>query len=55
MPNAFVGVYVPRVEHDVCVCPIGLEGGQAANELEVNFGSTDFFGGGRGTMWRVVG
>ena len=39
LPNAFVGVYVPRVAHDVYAV-IGLEGG--ANELEVNFGSTTF-------------
>jgi hypothetical protein len=53
LPNAFVGVYVPRVAHDVYAA-IGLEGG--ANELEVNFGSSSFrWQEGNDVTWRVDG
>ena len=37
--NAFVGIYMQRVDHDV-YSTIGFEG---ANDVEVNFGLSDFF------------
>jgi hypothetical protein len=52
LPNAFVGIYMPRVEHDVYAA-IGLDG---ANEIEVNFGSSDFqWKEGNDGAWRVDG
>jgi hypothetical protein len=50
LPDAFVGIYMPRVNHDVYAA-IGLEG---ANEVEVNFGSTGFWWReGNDVAWRV--
>jgi len=50
LPNAFVGVYLPRVEHDVYAA-IGLEG---TNEVEVNFGAASFrWREGNDVGWRV--
>ena len=52
LPNAFVGIYMPRVDHDV-YASIGFEG---ANEVEVNFGSSDFlWREGNDVAWRVDG
>ena len=52
LPNAFVGIYMPRVDHDV-YATIGFEG---ANEVEVNFGSSDFlWKEGNDVAWRVDG
>jgi len=50
LPNAFVGVYMPRVEHDVYAA-IGLEN---TNEVEVNFGAASFQWRKRNDVaWRV--
>jgi hypothetical protein len=50
LPDAFVGIYMPRVKHDVYAA-IGLEG---ANEVEVNFGSLGFrWREGNDVAWRV--
>jgi len=50
LPNAFVGIYMPRVDHDVYAA-IGLEG---ANEVQVNFGQEGFrWGEGNDVAWRV--
>jgi hypothetical protein len=52
LPNAFVGIYMPRVDHDVYAA-IGLEG---ANEVEVNFGQEGFrWGEGNDVAWWVGG
>ncbi|KAF8476723.1 hypothetical protein DFH94DRAFT_757822 [Russula ochroleuca] len=52
LPNAFVGIYRPRVDHDV-YATIGFEG---ANEIEVNFGTSDFlWKEGNDVAWRVDG
>jgi hypothetical protein len=50
LPDAFVGIYMPRVDHDVYAA-IGFEG---TNEVEVNFGSSDFlWKEGNDVAWRV--
>ncbi|KAI0276463.1 hypothetical protein BGY98DRAFT_919345 [Russula aff. rugulosa BPL654] len=52
LSNAFVGIYMPRVDHDVYAA-IGFEG---ANDVEVNFGSSDFlWREGNDVAWRVNG
>jgi hypothetical protein len=52
LPNAFAGIYMPRVDHDMYAA-IGFEG---ANEVEVNFGSSDFqWEEGNDVAWRVDG
>jgi hypothetical protein len=52
LPDAFVGIYMPRVDHDVYAA-IGFEG---SNEVEVNFGSSDFlWKEGNDGAWRVDG
>ncbi|KAH9975623.1 hypothetical protein BJV74DRAFT_862561 [Russula compacta] len=52
LPNAFVGIYMPRVNHDV-YATIGLDG---ANEIDVNFGSSRFqWLEGNCVQWRVDG
>ena len=52
LPNAFTGIYLPRVDHDVYAA-IGLDG---ANEIEVNFGSSVFqWYEGNDVAWRVDG
>jgi hypothetical protein len=50
LPDAFVGVYMPRVDHDVYAA-IGLDG---ANEVEVNFGTSTFrWSEGNDAAWQV--
>jgi len=52
LPNAFVGIYMPRVDYDV-YATIGFDG---ANEVEVNFGASNFqWKEGNDVAWRVVG
>lgn len=52
LPNAFVGIYMPRVNHDV-YATIGFDG---ANEIDVNFGSSKFqWVEGNCVEWRVDG
>ncbi|KAI0304255.1 hypothetical protein B0F90DRAFT_1809128 [Multifurca ochricompacta] len=51
LPDAFRGVYAPRVDHDVYAA-IGLDG---TNEIEVNFGSSSFkWNEGNEMAWRVA-
>jgi len=52
LPNAFAGIYMPRVDHDMYAA-IGFEG---VNEVEVNFGSSDFqWKEGNDVAWQVDG
>jgi Ran-binding protein 9/10 len=52
LPNAFTGIYMPRVDYDVYAA-IGLDG---ANEIDVNFGTSDFYWyDGNDAAWRVGG
>jgi Ran-binding protein 9/10 len=52
LPNAFTGIYLPRVHYDVYAA-IGLDG---TNEIDVNFGSLVFqWYEGNDVAWRVDG